>query len=88
MKTAITIIITAIASSCATYYAVLEELKDKYNNYISSSEELLWEIEEMCNYHNICWGDTVCEGNNWDDYCDARESLGLDFLVHWSKKGE
>lgn len=58
---------------------------EKYDEYIKTSEELLWELEEMCDYHGLDWGDTVCEGENWSNYCDAREELGLNYLEHYSK---
>lgn len=88
MKTILPIILTALVSIVATYCITLKEVNKKYEYYIHTSEELLWEIEEMNEYHNIDWGDTVCEGINWDEYCNARESLGLDYLVYWGEKGE
>jgi len=61
-------------------------VKSLYEEYIRTSEELLMEIEEMCDYHDIPWGDTVCEGNTWEEYCEAREALGLGYLEHYSKR--
>ena len=61
-------------------------VKSLYENYIRTSEELLWEIEEMCEQHDIPWGDTVCEGDNWSNYCDARKALGLEYLEHYSNR--
>lgn len=61
-------------------------VKSLYEDYIRTSEELLWELEEMCEYHNIDWGDTVCEGDNWSNYCEARKALGLRYLEHYSKR--
>jgi hypothetical protein len=61
-------------------------VKFLYEDYIRTSEELLWELEEMCEYHNIDWGDTVCEGDNWSNYCEARKALGLGYLKHYSKR--
>jgi hypothetical protein len=40
----------------------------------------------MCEYHNIDWGDTVCEGDKWDEYCEARKNLGLDYFKHYSER--
>jgi hypothetical protein len=57
-------------------------VKSLYEEYIRTSEELLMEIEEMCDYHDIPWGDTVCEGNTWEEYCEAREALGLRYLEY------
>lgn len=59
-----------------------------YGNYIRTSEELLWNLEEMCELNDIPWGDTVCETDAWSNYCDAREDLGLGYLVHHSERGE
>jgi hypothetical protein len=61
-------------------------VKSLYEDYIRTSEELLWELEEMCEYHNIDWGDTVCEGDAWSNYCEARKALGLRYLKHYSKR--
>lgn len=83
-----TYIAILISVALITFGVAKDVLYHKYENYIKTSEELLWEIEEMCEYHNIDWGDTVCEGNALDEYNTARESLGLKYLVHWSEKGE
>lgn len=61
-------------------------VKSLYEDYIRTSEELLWELEEMCEQHDIPWGDTVCEGDNWSDYCEARKSLGLNYFKHYSER--
>lgn len=61
-------------------------VKTLYEEYIKTSEELLWELEEMCEYHGLDWGDTVCEGNTWEEYCEARKALGLGYLEHYSKR--
>lgn len=73
------VVATILAAAC------ISSMMDRYENYIHTSEELLWELEEMCDYHELDWGDTVCEGENWCNYCDAREELGLDYLEHYSK---
>jgi hypothetical protein len=61
-------------------------VKTLYEDYIRTSEELLWELEEMCEQHDIHWGDTVCEGDTWSDYCDARKALGLNYFEHYTNK--
>ena len=61
-------------------------VKSLYEDYIRTSEELLWELEEMCEYHGLDWGDTVCEGDAWSNYCEARRNLGLDYFKHYSKR--
>jgi hypothetical protein len=80
-----TYIAILISVAFITFGVAKDVLYHKYENYIKTSEELLWEIEEMCEYHNIDWGDTVCESDVWCDFCDAREALGLDYLEHYSK---
>lgn len=61
-------------------------VKSLYENYIRTSEELLWELEEMCESHDIDWGDTVCEGDVWENYIDARKALGLGYFEHYSNR--
>lgn len=80
MKKVLIIIITVIVAMSCTAPVIL------YKNYIKASEELLWMIEEMCEQNDIPWGDTVCETDVWEDYCDAREALGLGYLEHYSKR--
>lgn len=59
-------------------------VKYLYREYIRTSEELLWELEKMCEQHDIPWGDTICETDRWSDYCDARKQLGLDYFKHYT----
>lgn len=61
-------------------------VKSLYEDYIRTSEELLWKLEEMCESHDIPWGDTICETDVWEEYCEARKNLGLDYLRHYSEK--
>lgn len=61
-------------------------VKSLYEDYIRTSEELLWELEEMCDYHDIPWGDTICETDVWEDYCEARKNLGLNYFKHYSER--
>lgn len=80
MKKVLIIIITVIVAMSCTAPVIL------YKNYIKASEELLWMIEEMCEQNDLPWGDTVCETDVWEDYCDAREALGIGYLKHYSDK--
>lgn len=80
MKRLSIIIVTIIVAMSCTSSVVL------YHNYIKTSEELLWMIEEMCEQNDLPWGDTVCETDQWSDYCEAREALGLGYLKHHSKR--
>lgn len=61
-------------------------VKSLYRTYIRTSEELLWNLEEMCELNDIPWSDTICETDAWANYCDAREALGLGYLEHYSKR--
>ena len=61
-------------------------VKSLYEEYIRTSEELLWELEELCEQSDLPWGDTICETDVWEDYCEAREALGLKCLEHYSKR--
>lgn len=61
-------------------------VKSLYDDYIRTSEELLWMVEEMCEQNDIPWGDTVCETDQWSDYCEVRNALGLGYLEHYSKR--
>lgn len=79
MKKVLIIAAIAVASIIGANIYV----KSLYEDYIRTSEKLLMEIEEMCDYHDIPWGDTVCEGNTWEEYCEAREALGLGYLENY-----
>jgi hypothetical protein len=61
-------------------------VKSLYEEYIRTSEELLMALEEMCEQNNLPWGDTICETDVWEDYCEARKTLGLEYLEHYSKR--
>lgn len=91
MKTIYLCLASAFAASAVTVGALNNTHHEKfkaYEEYLKATDELLWEIEEMCEYHGINWGDTICEGNNWDSFCEVRSLIGLEPLVHWSEKGE
>lgn len=64
----------------------LDEKERLYMEYIRTSEKLLWELEELCESEGIYWGDTVVEGDTFDEYLEARESLGLGYFKHYSEK--
>ena len=51
-------------------------VKSLYENYIKTSEELLWTLEEMCEQNDL----------PWEDYCEARKNLGLNYFKHYSKR--
>ena len=61
-------------------------VKSLYEDYIRTSEELLWMLEETCEQNGLPWGDTICETDVWEDYCEAREALGLEYFKHYSKR--
>ena len=70
----------------AVIIAVFATSMHAYQMYIKTSEELLLTLEEMCEQNDIPWGDTVCETDVWEEYCEAREALGLEYLEHFSKR--
>ena len=85
MKRDLTIMwVTLVASAVVCLSIVIPVIK-AFEEYIRSSEELLWMLEETDEYHGINWGDTVCETDVQCDYCDAREALDLSYLEHYSK---
>lgn len=61
-------------------------VKSLYDEYIRTSEELLLTLEEMCEQNDLPWGDTICETDQWSDYCEARKALGLKYFEHYSKR--
>jgi hypothetical protein len=82
MKKVLIIAVIAVAGIVGANIYV----KSLYEDYIRTSEELLWELEEMCEQHDIPWGDTICETDMWEDYCKARKNLGLDYFKHYSER--
>lgn len=80
MKRFIIVLIAVIVAMSCTSSVVL------YKNYIKASEELLWALEEMCEQNNLPWGDTICETDQWSNYCEARKNLGLNYFKHYSER--
>lgn len=74
-------IIAILASIIAIGYST--SVQKFYKEYVRTSEELLWELEEICEQHDIHWGDTICEGCTWEEYTDARNNLGLGELEYY-----
>ena len=83
MKKYLFVVLTTIVCTLAISSVPVTTL---YKNYIKTSEELLWNLEEMCELNDIPWGDTICETDAWADYCESREALGLGYLEHHSKR--
>lgn len=88
MKKILSYVITAVVSSVITVIicdSVIESrINESYKDYIEASDLLLHEVEHMCLYHDIHWGDTVCEGDTWCNFLDARFALGLgDFTFEY-----
>lgn len=77
-----TIVITAISVIAMSAVPAV----NLYQEYIEASEELLWDLEEMCEANGIHWGDTICEGDTWAEYCEVREQMGIGPLEHCSKR--
>lgn len=74
-------IIAILASIIAIGYSA--SVQKYYKEYVRTSEELLWELEEICEQHGIHWGDTICEGYAWEEYTDARINIGLEKLEYY-----
>lgn len=74
--------VVALLSAFTTVMLMLSSVSE----YVKTTEELLKVTEEMCEYNDIPWGDTICETDVWEDYCEARKSLGLNYLRHYSKR--
>lgn len=79
----ITLVVIALVSSASAIVSTV-----RYERYVNTSQELLWDLEEICEAHGIDWGDTICEGDSWANYCEARECLGKGYLQHHSKRSE
>lgn len=80
MKKLSTLLLGIVAFVC--FVGVLLTLK-AYDYYVYTSQELLWEIEAICEENGIHWSDTICEGDNWSDYNDARKALGFNELEYY-----
>ena len=70
---AVTFTITAIVS--AMYY---KNWIKSYSSYVETTENLLEELEIMCEDDVLSWGDTICEGDNWSDYIDACRKIRIE----------
>jgi hypothetical protein len=79
-------IIAMVVAIVATGYSTTVAVQKAYEEYVRTSEELLMALEEMCEQNDLPWGDTICETDVWEDYCEAREALGLGYLEHYSKR--
>jgi hypothetical protein len=79
-------IIAMVVAIVATGYSTTVAVQKAYEEYVRTSEELLMALEEMCEQNDLPWGDTICETDVWEDYCEAREALGLVYLEHYSKR--
>ena len=81
MKKYILPILAIAISIAAMMYST--SVERKYQEYINTSEALLRDLEELCEINDIPWGDTICEGDSWSDYTDARVNLGLGELPYY-----
>ena len=79
----IIIVVAILVAIIATGYGSAVAVHKAYQEYVRTSEELLWELEEICEQHDIPWGDTICEGCTWEEYTDARNNLGLGELRYY-----
>lgn len=70
---AVTFTITAIAISM--YY---KDCIKSYSSYVETTENLLEDLETMCEDNGLSWGDTICEGDSWSDYVDACKKIRIE----------
>lgn len=82
MKKIIIILVALIVAMSCSYPVA------KYYRYIKASEELLWRLEEINEYHGIHWGDTVCSEDVWVEYNEARASLGMSRFPYYKHRYE
>lgn len=75
--------VATILSIMAIGYLSSRAVEKAYEDYIRTSEELLWMLEEICEQNGMPWGDTVCETDVWADYTEARHTLGLGDLPYY-----
>lgn len=73
MKYLLTILILGLITTSVCCIITTE----LYRNYVDVTEELLKEVEEMCEYHDLEWGDTICETDLWEDYTDACKAIRI-----------
>lgn len=59
-------VITAIITSINNY---------KLTQYYNATESLLEEMDILCEEWDVPLGDTVCEGDNWCNYVDAKRMV-------------
>lgn len=79
----IIIVVAILVAIIATGYGSAVAVNKAYQEYVRTSEELLWELERMCEQNGLPWGDTICEGCIWEDYNSARVNLGLGELEYY-----
>ena len=46
-----------------------------YRAYVEAAEALLEEAEMISEDNGIPWGDTICEGDTWCNYIDAKAGI-------------
>lgn len=82
MKRDLTIMWVTLVASAVVCLSIVIPVIRAYEKYVRASEELLHEVETLCVNHDIDWGDTICEGDAWCDYIDARINLDLGYFEH------
>lgn len=52
--------ISLVAMICISFVSAIVTVL-RYEKYVKTSQELLWDLEALCEAHDIDWGDTICE---------------------------
>ena len=85
MKTFITILTTAIVTTIISGFLISLAFENYYEDYNKATDRLLNLLEETDELNDIPWGDTICETDTWEEFCEAREKVGLGYLEYYGK---
>lgn len=85
MKTFITILATATVTTLISGFLISLAFENYYKEYHNATDKLLNLLEETDELNDIPWGDTVCETDVWENFCETREKVGLGYLEYYGK---
>ena len=87
MKTIYLCLTSALATCAITVCALNNIYHEKfkaYEEYVKASDALLHEVERTNLDWGLYWGDTICEGDTWCEFLDARFNADLgDFTFEY-----
>ena len=83
MKTFITILATATVTTIISGFLTSLAFENYYEEYHEATDNLLMMLEETDELNGIPWGDTICETDVWEEFCEAREKIGLGYLDYY-----